>query len=266
MEKFFTDISDSVIRFFSDYLLNFKREHSFFLDWDYYKDLYYQAQKGTVVTGFLLVLFILFSCDIENRKTGFFKVLAITAVINSCRLLAEYIYNYFGAEAFLYYDLEAFIGGVGNIISGFIMTLVISSCYKRSGRRAFFFGLTVYTMLPFLNIIEIYQIVENNGLLLSYLAVLISAVGILSIIMSYRKYFFTSWIWYFVFHISMRFFSLKLIDMPREAPYKAGDFFRLFPDFMPSLMIDGVIFLLILLFAVIFEKGVLSLKKAETAT
>lgn len=254
MEAFFKDILD--------YFLNFISRYAFFINRDYYGDLFSKYfSVGGFIIGFIFVLLVYFSSAEEQKKAGFFKVLPIIAVINSCTVIANFINNTFN-QGFPYDEIESMINAPDNIISGFILTLVISSCYRRFGGRAFLFGIATHAALPLLNFS--YLEYMNDGVPILHMIVRVALVGFICLIMSHRKYFFTSWIWYFGFHIFIRiavFFLPLLSDsIDGTTMYTVEYSISGAIEYFSHFTIDTIIFAVILSFAIVFEKGVLSVK------
>lgn len=250
-----------------DYFLNFISRYSFFIDLDYYKGLFLKYfSVGGFVIGFIFVVLIFFSYPEEQKKTGFLKVLTIIAVINSCVVLTNFLDTAFG-QGFGYSGTEMMINAPDNIISGFILTLVISSCYRKLGKYALLFGIVTHAALPLLN----FSYFEDMSLGVPVLHMILRVVliGFLCIIMSRRKYFFTSWIWYFGFHMFIRtaVFFLPLLSRQisgtrvNMADYTLNGAIEYFSRFA----IDGAVFAVILAVAIIFEKVVLTVEPAQEA-
>lgn len=262
MEAFFKDILV--------YFLNFISRYSFFLNWDYYDNLFSKYfSVGGFVAGFIFVILVYGLGDAEQKKAGFFKVLAIIAVINSCSVLMNFInapfyYNLFDYQGLFYYTgintPEAMINAPDNIISGFILTLVISSCYRQFGGRAFVFGIATHAALPLLNFSCLESI--NNKIPIWHMIVRVVLIGFVCLIMSYRKYFFTSWIWYFGFHMLIRgilfFPSVRMSNC-----FEVSGILESFSRFISYFTIDILIFIVILAIAIIFEKGVLTVRTTQ---
>ena len=157
------------------------------------------------------------------------------------------------------------INAPDNIISGFILTLVISSCYKRLGGRAFLFGIATHAALPLLNFSYIEQM--SDGLPIVHVIVRVVLVGFICLIISYRKHFFTSWIWYFGFHILIRIivFLLPLLSNSLDGSiiytveYTLGGA----TEYLSRFTVDAIFFAVVLVFAIVFEKGVLTVRSAR---
>lgn len=254
MEAFFKDISD--------YFLGFISRYSFFINGDYYGGLFskYFSVSGFII-GFIFVLLVYFSSAEEQKKAGFFKVLPIIAVINSCNILANFINQSFNL-GFIYNGIESMINAPDNIISGFILTLVISSCYRRFGGRAFLFGIATHAALPMLNFAYLGYI-NDVGIIL-HMVIRILLVGFLCLIMSHRRFFFTSWMWYFGFHILSRitrYFLPLLSNRINGSPTHTLDYnINGLIEYLANFTTDIVIFAIVLVFAIIFEKNVLTVK------
>lgn len=250
-----------------DYLLNYVSRYSYFINGDYYGSLFtkYFSFSGFII-GFIFVLIVYFSSAEKQNKAGFFKVLPIIAVINSCVVLS-YILDTTFNQSFNYSGIELMFNAPDNIISGFILTLVLCSCYRKFGRQAFLFGIATHGALLFLN----FAYIENMGeIVIVKIIIRIVLAGFLCLIISYRKYFYTSWIWYFSFHIFLRLtiFFMPLLrnyisDVPLfDATYTLGSIL----EYLSHFIMDAIIFVIILAFAIVFEKGVLTvepIKKQE---
>lgn len=257
MEVYFKDILD--------YFLNFISRYSFFVNWDYYGGLFSKYfSVGGFIIGFIFVLLVYFSSAEEQKKAGFFKVLPIIAVINSCTVLTNFMNNTFD-QGFAYNGIESMINAPDNIISGFILTLVISSCYRRFGGQAFLFGIATHAALPLLNFS--YFGYMNDGVPILHMIVRVALVGFICLIMSHRKYFFTSWIWYFGFHMFIRiavFFLPLLSDsLDGTTMYTVEYSINGAIQYLSCFSVDAIIFAVILVFAIVFEKGVLPVRSAQ---
>ncbi len=254
MEAFFEEIAD--------YFLNFISRYSYFLSWDYYGDLFLKYFSfGGFVIGCIFVLLVFFSSAGEQKKTGFFKVLLVIAVINSCTALT------FG-QGLYYNGIGAIINAPDNIISGFILTLVISSCYRQFGGRAFLFGIVTHVAIPMLNFSYLgYYMDVVDAVPSLHMKIRVVLIGFVCLIMSHRKHFFTSWIWYFGFHILIRvavFFLPLLINcIDGVTIYTVEYTLNGALEFFSRFTIDALIFAVVLVFAIVFEKGVITVRPPQ---
>lgn len=247
-----------VFRAIWGYFLNYISQYSFFISWDYYANLFkkYFSVAGFII-GFIFVLIIIGSSAEGQKKTAFLKIVPIIAAINGCYVLNQFFYSLFRIEN-QYVGGDSILYASDNIISGIILTLVVISCYKEYGKQAFWFGVATHIALPLLNFSYLFQI---NGFETCMLLLRVVLTGLVCLIISHREYFFTSWIWYFGCYIlvrSIRFAILSLMTMSSEA---ANGTFQIFWGHMKqyySLMkFDLIVFVVILIFSIIYEKIVL---------
>lgn len=248
-----------------DYFLSFISQYSFFIEWDYYKGLFSKYfSVGGFIIGFIFVVLVFFSYAEDQNKAGFLKVLTIVAVINSCVVLTNFLDTAFG-QGFGYSGTEMMFNAPDNIISGFILTLVICSCYRKLGGNAFLFGIATHAALPLLNFSYFGDM--SIGVPILHMILRVVLIGLLCIIMSHRKYFFTSWIWYFGFHMFIRiavFFLPLLCNLIDWAETYAVDYsLSSAIEYFSRFTIDGIAFAVVLVFAVVFEKGVLTAKSVQ---
>jgi hypothetical protein len=249
-----------------DLLLEYLSRYTFFIRGDYYAGLFhkYFSLLGFFV-GIALVLLLYFSSadDLERTK-GFFLVLPIVAVINSCSVLVPFLSNllHIWNDMSIYYPPFT---AADNIISGFILTLVVISCYKLNQLGAFLLGVTVFAVEPLLYFSNIEAMRSMDGSLLIFLLIRIVLAGFVCLIISCRKQFFTGWIWYMVFHMLLRA-GTHFIYIVR---YHSGSVnATVLKEFLFSLryyVLDYLIFFFILAFAIVFERAVLRAKMPASA-
>ena len=258
---------ESLFNTIKDYFMNCVSQYSFFIEWDYYKGLFskYFSFLGFII-GFVFVLLIYFSSDeaYDDRminKAGIFKILPIIAVINSCTVLTQYVDSTFG-QGFGYGGGEAAINSSDNIFSAFILTLVVISCYRNFGGRAFLFGLVTHASIPMLNFSYFKEM--NLGVPVLHMIIRIVLVGFICAIVSHRKYFFTGWIWYFVFHMLLRvavlFLPLLSNNLNGFISYKPDYSLNIAIEYFSHFAVDIVAFFVILAFSIVFEKKVITAK------
>lgn len=247
-----------------NYLQNYVMQYSYFISGDYYSGLFskYFSSKGFIV-GFIFVLLVYFSSTEEQSKTGFFKVLPFIAVINSCMIIFSFLDSVIGSIDYKY--TPGLLGITDNIISGFILTLVVISCYKGFDGQAFLLGVVTFAALP---MIKFSYVKYYGSEALVQMAIRIVAAGLLCTIISHRKYFCTSWIWYFGFHILMRTVTfltpmfLRLIH--NRAIDASGYSIATVFNYYASFKTDYIVFITILVFAIIFEMAVLTVETEKS--
>lgn len=248
-----------------EYLKTYVSQYSYFLDGDYYLDMFskYFSVEGFII-GLIFVLLVYFSSAEEQKKAGFFKVLPLIAVINSCMILFTTLNSWIGYGEYLY--VPSLLGIPDNIISGFILTLVITSCYRGYKGHAFILGIVTYAAIPMIN----FEFVGYFPLdTVVQMLIRIFMAGIICVIMSSRKYFYTSWIWYFVFHIltrTMVFLTpMFLRSIQARGLSVTGYDLTTTLDYYRSFRTDYILFGVILIFAIIFERAVIPVK-TESST
>ena len=240
-----------------DYILSFVSRYSFFINGSYYSSLFskYFSVAGFIV-GFCFVLLVYFSSAETQKKAGFFKVLPIIAVINSCNMLISF---FSGGSIELGYSngMESLFNAPDNIISGFITTLVIVSCYKEYHGRAFLLGVAIFAAVPMLYFAYFPYLSTEEIVFVVFRTFL---AGFLCLIISYRKCFYTSWIWYFGFHVLIRvgrFFTPALAALVNGNQYEAAQIsLPIFISYCSEFKLDLIVFVVILMFGIVFEKTV----------
>lgn len=244
---------------------NYLLGHTYFITGEYYERLFttYFSVTGFLV-GLAFLAIVFFATGKEgDKRTGFFKVVPFVAVINSCGILMDFLNGVFH-QSVTYSRYQLLFPAPDNIISGFLLTLVICSCYRGTPGYAFLFGLATHGALSFLN----YMVLPHMGrlsLILLGMRVLLAAV--VCAVISGRKYFYTGWIWYFGFHMFLRVavYLVPLAQMMvygtplKELPYTVEGVL----GYLSQFAMDGVIFLAVLGFAIVFEKAVLTVKEEE---
>lgn len=125
--------------------------------------------------------------------------------------------------------------------------------------------LATHAALPLLNFSYFGYV--NDGVPILHMIVRVVLVGFICLIMSYRKYFFTSWIWYFGFHmfIRMAVFFLPLLSDSLDGTtiYTVEYSINGAIQYLSCFSVDAIIFAVILVFAIVFEKGVLPVRSAQ---
>lgn len=247
-----------------NYLQNYIMRYSYFITGEYYLELFAKYFSVTgFIFGFIFVLLVYFSSAEEQSKAGFFKVLMLIAVINSCTVIFIFLNSNIGNADYQY--VPGLLGITDNIVSGFVLTLVVVSCYKDFGGRAFLLGLVTFAALPMINFsYVIYYGVEA----ILQMIIRIVAAGFLCLIISFRKYFYTSWIWYFGYHILMRtvvfltpmFLRLIHSGTLNSSGYSVSTTLRYYSSFK----LDYIVFFAILFFAIIFERAIIPVKMEKS--
>lgn len=243
--------------------MNYLKGHSYFITGEYYERLFatYFSFAGFLV-GLAFLVIVFFATGKEgDKRTGFFKVVPFVAVINSCGILMNYFNGVFH-QSVTYSRYQLLFPAPDNIISGFLLTLVICSCYRGTPGYAFLFGLATHGALSFLNYMVLPQMGRLSLILLVMRVILAAAV---CAVISRRKYFYTGWIWYFGFHMFLRV-AVYLVPLAQavlngtsmqELPYTVEGVL----GYLSQFAMDGIIFLVVLGFAIVFEKAVLSVKE-----
>lgn len=251
---------DAWIESVFEYLKTYASQYSFFLNGDYYMGLFskYFSVTGFVI-GFIFVLLVFFSSAEQQKKAGFFKVLPLVAVINSCGVIFTALNSLTGHGIYQY--VPGMLGVPDNMISGFILTLVIASCYRGYKRQAFILGIVTYAAIPMINFAYVGYYSSEAAV---QMIIRILLAGFICLIMSCRKCFYTSWIWYFVFHILIRTMVLLtpmfLNSIGKQELDTTGYTLAIVLNYYKSFRTDYLIFGIILVFAIIFERVIIPVK------
>ena len=231
--------------------------YHFFTDGNYYSSL---LERYLTLEGFFLgaiaVILIYLSGAGENKKSGFFRSLAIIALLNSLGAVYNLITGDLTIQQSYNYSSNVF-ELAANPIAGVILTLIIYSCYKGHGKNAFCFGLITYAV----------SLLMFNGSVGSDLELLLIfralTLGFACVLMIKPKYFYISFIVYIGHYLFFKvawFFMVQGIYEIQAITVKA---------LLPVLRLlapDLWIFAVILIMSIVYERAVLTVEKAVVTT
>lgn len=244
-----------------EYFTSFVSEHSFFISWDYYGGLFskYFSFIGFIV-GFVFVILVYFSnTDTERKILGAIKVLLIVSLINTCYTILNFFdVGVISEEPYYYYGFSCILSVADILLAGFVLTIVVKSCYSLNHGRAFLLGLTTFAATPMLNFTFFGQIPPE---IMIFIVVRALLAGLLCLVISFRRYFYTSWIWYFGFHMFTRI-SMLVMDIVIN---KTGinNIIGTTIDYLSKFIGDYILFAIILAFAIVFEKAIIPIKSSN---
>ena len=166
----------------------------YLLDFEYYTGLWdkYFTIEGFIM-GLIFVAMVFFACE-SREKASFFKMVPFIAVINSCSAVTDYIYWLINEQNIPFSFSRWIFIKADNVLSGFLLTLTVVSCFRGSGGRAFLFGTATFAALPLINYSDVISYFDMEQIVILVTWILI--MGILCAIMSSRTYFYVSWLWY----------------------------------------------------------------------
>ena len=250
---------EGIVEFFREYIM----QYSIFADGSYYSQLW--SRYYNVVGFFLgaaLVILIYFAGAGENKKSGFFRSLAIIALLNSLAGIYGTVASALGsgqmAESYYYlFDLAA------NPIAGTILALVVYSCYKGHLPQVFCFGLATYgvTLLMFNVFVN-----ARSAELALFLVARAAILGLICMWMTKLKNFYTSFIVFTSFFLISKFigqFVIHIAFIDEIGRVFSQEFVF---DALRTLIPDGIILGVVLTISIVYEKAVLTVKKPATAT
>ena len=268
------------INFFRDLIDKYLSQFSFFGNLEYYQSV---AQKyfsiegviSAVVLGFL-ILIMLYNED--NKKAAPVKALMGLVAVETSPVLLGMVYSVFGLyynnSGIVYYDaigsgiFNMGMNPVNNIISGFVLVLVMYSVYKFDEGFAFWVGILFYLITLLMNVNYYVPYLGHGEVLFAFVQYLVGAVvmGFLSASFCSKKYFYNAWIIYIVYHIVSRIIvALTYGCLVQKLSF--ADCIREYVMFLPSqtknILIDVFIFGFILMIAIIYERTVFKDIKAK---
>ena len=247
-----------------DYFTNFITDHSFLISWDYYGGLFlkYFSFIGFIV-GFVFVILVYFSnTDKDKKILGAIKVLLIVSLINtSYTVLNFFDIGVISEEPYYYYGFSCILSVADILLAGFILTLVVKSCYSLNHGRAFLLGLTTFAATPMLNFTFFGQIRPE---IMLFIVCRSLVAGLLCLLISFRRYFYTSWIWYFGFHMLTRV-TVLIMDMTINKTGTDNVIKTVF-DYLGKFVGDYIFFVIVLAFAIVFEKAIIPMKITKATT
>lgn len=245
--------------------LNYLSRYQYLTQEEYYENLFTQYfSVGGFVLGLIFVGIIFWAAHEDQKVSDFIKIVVSVAVINSCSSVINLLHTTFGVGTANSLVVQTFCPAY-NMISGFLVTLVVSSYYREHGVRALMFGLATYISPFFLRVVITDMpmwVIEENGGFVEILAIILLSSLVCPII-SKMKHFFTGWIWFFAVFCLERLGALILPTALRLSEQEGG-LARLWeavpPLVLPRLgefQIDLLIFGVVLVFAIMFEVLVL---------
>ena len=247
-----------------DYFTNFITDHYFLISWDYYGGLFlkYFSFIGFIV-GFVFVILVYFSnTDKDKKILGAIKVLLIVSLINtSYTVLNFFDIGVISEEPYYYYGFSCILSVADILLAGFILTLVVKSCYSLNHGRAFLLGLTTFAATPMLNFTFFGQIPPE---IMLFIVCRSLVAGLLCLLISFRRYFYTSWIWYFGFHMLTRV-TVLIMDMTINKTGTDNVIKTVF-DYLGKFVGDYIFFAIVLAFAIVFEKAIIPMKITKATT
>lgn len=253
-----------MIHFFQsllDYLTPLLLHYRYFSTWGYYEKLFqtYFSFGGFVIgLGFVFLVYLAGVGD--DRKIGFIKTIAVVALINSCSVLWKIVESTVSHQNVPSAVLSDFLA-TENVISGLVMTVVITSCYWNEHGAAFCFGLVTYGinlfMFPVFQLrLSVYDIL--------YFVVRAVVAALLCLIISDRYHFYTGYIWYAAYYLVSKaayVFVTKYVDA-RHYAFSFKQAMGYASAYKPDLIFTGAV----LLIAVLYENVVLNVSSASTST
>lgn len=254
---FFRDLWEFLFQWGQNYLSRYQ----YLAKGEYYEDLFtrYFSVEGFLV-GLVFVGFLFWASHEDQKVSDFIKIVVSVAVINSCRVVMELAYNLFGVEQDPG-DLLRVFCPAHNLISGFLVTLVVSSYYRKHGARALMFGLATYSAVFFLRMMDLEMEAVDDWLAGLFAIVILSAL--VCPIISKMKHFFTGWIWFFGVFTLEKLGALVAPTALRLSEQENG--LAGLAQMVPALVrprlgefkVDLLAFGAVLVFAIVFEALVL---------
>ncbi|MBR2177346.1 MAG: hypothetical protein IJ861_10450 [Clostridia bacterium] len=232
---------------FTEYFSNFSK----FISGEYYQNLFshYFSVTG-YIGGAILLAIIYYVSTIDDRFRDIFKVIAALAVIQSGASLNVLICQLLGSR-YTTYSLLYYMSQPNNIISGFILLMIVFSWMKYWNLYPFAMGGLVYLVSLLMNS---NAYVSNWGFY-----ILISLfdgvmVGLICMFAANREHFYSGWLLYFIYHIFSRLFTPFMYYWLVEGKDKLyGGADKLLTEFLQSVLQNYQMFTFeIIFFAVIF--------------
>lgn len=263
------NLSLAVLKWGRGFVMNF----SYLLRGDYYGGLFEKYFSfGGFLVGLILVLMLYFANpDTDHPYKGFLRVLAMVAVINCCYTLNIALCGMFRQE-YLYGSADNIVAGFfapDNILSGCILTMVVTNDMYRKPRCAVLMGAAAHLTMPMLNYslfgyIDSAVGTDQAEILTVMMIVQVAVTLVLCWILCYRRYFFTAWIWYFCTHMLLRVFYFFYGNFQYVSGSSGGALGALL-EYLKDFGVDYFVFLLVLAVGIFFEKGVLTKKQRRRA-
>lgn len=239
------------------YIRNYIYGYHFFIDESYYSGLWnrYFTAAGFFL-GAIAVVLIYLSGAGKNKKSGFFRSLAIIALLNSLGAVYDVISRNLIVQQNYNYNSNVF-ELAANPIAGIILVLVIYSCYRGYIGNAFCFGLITYAVS--LLMFNVFVNSDSAGFLIFRALTL----GFACMLMTKPKYFYNSFIIYIVYYLIFKWIQIFIVQGIFASQTITVEIVL---TTLRLLVPDLLIFMVILVVSIIYERAVLTVKKTVVAT
>lgn len=250
------------LNFFSDIIHNYLSQFSFFADVDYYSGVIgkYWSVEGVLSAGVLAFLILVMSANEDNKKAGPIKALMGLVAVETSPVLMDILNSIVGVS-YTTKVFDANMNPVNNIVSGFVLVLIMYSVYKFDEGFAFWTGILFYLITLLMNVNDYVQHLENKGILFAFIQYFVGAIvmGILCMNLCNRKYFYNAWIIYMIYHVVSRVIVAVLYACFVNG-LSLGESITWYISFLSNhsknLLLDIFIFGFVLMIAIIYERGV----------
>lgn len=269
--------------FFSDIAENYFSQFRFFADPNYYSGVAekYMSVAGVISAGVLAFLILIMLHNEDNDRAGPIRALMGLVAVETSPVLMDMLYNFFkvsysaqignmkilnhmNSVSEMYYSTHPLymqMNPVNNVISGFVLVLIMYSVYKFDEGFAFWSGILFYSITLLMNINAFVPNLNNRIILLMFIQFIVGAIviGFLSMNLCDKKYFYNAWLIYMIFHIVSRVVvALSYGCFVEELSF--GKSIEEFISFLTNnsgiIWIDLFIFGFVLMVAIFYERSV----------
>ncbi len=250
------------LQFIGDFANNYFSQFKFFLDGNYYSGVFqkYFSLPAFIGGAVIAIAIFIMWVYVDNDGIGLRHMIIGLVAVEISPIIIKMINNTIG-NTFSTQVFEQYMNPVNNIISGIVLVLIMYSTYKFDKKISFGMGCIIYLMPLLLNANYYFTDLGNKNIIFAVIQFLSGALamGLFCVLFCKRKYFYSAWILYFVFHIVSRCLIIVLnVWILNDFTFieVVEGFLKFVLAHYTNIIPDIIIFGIVLLVSILYERTV----------